>query len=52
MRSLSFFNLPNLSSSIMALWFTLPLTEKSTEDISGGKDQPELKANILTAIYE
>jgi hypothetical protein len=36
----------------MALGSTQPLTEMSTRNILGGKEQPELKADNLTAIFE
>jgi hypothetical protein len=47
-----FFNLPNPSSSTMALGSTQPLTEMSTRNPLGGKGQPARKADNLTAIYE
>jgi hypothetical protein len=39
-RSLDFLNLPNLSSRIMALGSTQPLTEVSTRNLPGGKERP------------
>jgi hypothetical protein len=47
-----FFNLPNPSSSTMALGSTQPLTEMSTRNILGGKCGLARKADKLTAIYE
>jgi hypothetical protein len=47
MRSLDFFNLPN-----MALGSTRPLTEMSTRNIHGGKGRPARKADNLTAFCE
>jgi hypothetical protein len=47
-----FFNLPNLSSSTMALGFTQPLTEMSTRNLPAGKGRQARKADNLTAIYE
>jgi hypothetical protein len=49
MRLLDFFNLPNLSSRIMAQGSTQPLTEMSTRKIPGGKRRPARKADNLTA---
>jgi hypothetical protein len=47
-----FFNLPNPSSSTMALGPTQPLTDMSTRNLPGGKGQPAHKADNLTTIYE
>jgi hypothetical protein len=47
-----FFNLPNPSSSIMALGSTQPLTEGSTRYLPGGKKQLAHRADNLAAIYE
>jgi hypothetical protein len=47
-----FFNLPNPSSSTMALGSTQPLTEMSTRNIPEDKWRPAHKADNLTAIYE
>jgi hypothetical protein len=47
-----FFNLPNPSSSTMALGSTQPLTEMSTRNLPGGKGRPARKGNNLTAICE
>jgi hypothetical protein len=47
-----FFNLPNPSSSTMALGSTQPLTEMSTRNFPGGKRRLERKADNLTAICE
>jgi hypothetical protein len=47
-----FCNLPNLSSSTMALGSTQPLTEMSTRNLPGCKGRPALKADKLTAISE
>jgi hypothetical protein len=52
MRSLDIFNLPNLSSSTMALGSTSPLTEISTRNLPGGKRWPARVADNLTAICE
>jgi hypothetical protein len=45
-------NLPNPSSSTMALGLTNPLTEMSTRNLLGGKGRPARKADNLTAICE
>jgi hypothetical protein len=37
---IGFFNLLNLSSRIMALGSTQPLTEMSTRNLPGGKERP------------
>jgi hypothetical protein len=50
MRSLNFFNLPNLSRRIMALGSTQPLIEMSTRNLPGGKGRPARKADNLTAV--
>jgi hypothetical protein len=47
-----FFNLPNPSSSTMALGSTEPLTEMSTRNFPGGKKRPARRADNLAAIYE
>jgi hypothetical protein len=52
MRLLKFFNLPNPSSSTMALGLTQPLTEMGTRNILGGIGWPARRADTLTAIYE
>jgi hypothetical protein len=44
-----FFNWPNPSSRTMALESTQSLTEINTRNLSGGKGQPERKADNLTA---
>jgi hypothetical protein len=44
--------LPKPSSCTMALESTQPLTEMSTRNLPGGKDQPAHKADNLTAICE
>jgi hypothetical protein len=49
---IGFFNSPNTSSRTMALGSTQPLTEMSTRNLSGGKGQPEGKADNLMAICE
>jgi hypothetical protein len=47
------FNLPNPSSSTMALGSTQPLTEMSTRNLPGeDKGRRSLKADNLTAISE
>jgi hypothetical protein len=51
-RSLDFFNLPNLSNRSMAMESTQPLTETSTRNLPGGKGRPVRKADNLTAICE
>jgi hypothetical protein len=45
-----FFNLPNLSSSTMALGSTHPLREMSIRNLPGGNGRPARKADNLTAI--
>jgi hypothetical protein len=35
---IGFFNSPNLSNRVMALWLTQRLTEMSTRNLPGGKD--------------
>jgi hypothetical protein len=52
MRSLEFFNLPNLSKGIMALGSTQPLTEMSTRNLPLSKGRPTRQADNLTDIYE
>jgi hypothetical protein len=47
-----FFNLPNSSSSTMALGSTQPLTKMSTRNTPGVKGRPARKADNLTAICE
>jgi hypothetical protein len=47
---IGFFNWPNLSSRIMALGSTQPLTEMSTRNLPGSKGRPARKADNLTAI--
>jgi hypothetical protein len=49
---IGFFNLPNLSSHIVALEMTQPLTEMSTRNLPGGKGFPARKVDNLTAFYE
>jgi hypothetical protein len=51
-RSLGFFDWPNLSSRIMALGWTQPLTEMSTRNLPGGKGRPAHEADNLTSICE
>jgi hypothetical protein len=46
MRSLNFFDWPNLSSLIMALGTTQPLTEMITRNLPGGKRRPARKADV------
>jgi hypothetical protein len=48
---IGFLNLPNPSSSTMALGSTQPLTEMSTRNLPGGKGLPH-NADNLTAICE
>jgi hypothetical protein len=50
MRSLDFFNSPNLSSRAMTLGSTQPLTEMSSKILPGVKGRLERKADNLTAI--
>jgi hypothetical protein len=52
MRSLNFFNGPNISSRTMVLGLAQTLTEISTRNLLGGKRRPAHKANNLTAICE
>jgi hypothetical protein len=55
LRSLDFFNLPNLSSRTMALGSVQPLTEMRIPGIffgGGGKGRPGRKADNLTPICE
>jgi hypothetical protein len=53
MRSLNFyFSLPDPFSRTMALGSTLPLTEMSTRNVTGGKAWLARKADNLTAICE
>jgi hypothetical protein len=52
LRSLHFFNLPNLSSCTMTFRLTQLLTELSTRHLPVRKAQPEHKADNLTAICE
>jgi hypothetical protein len=47
-----FFNLPNPSSSTMALGSTQPLTEMSTRNLPGGKKRPARRADNLSPICE
>jgi hypothetical protein len=47
-----FFNLPNPSSRIMALWSTQPLTEMSTRKLPGGKKPPARIADKPAIICE
>jgi hypothetical protein len=47
-----FFNLPNTSSSTMALWSTQLLTEISSGNLPGGKKRPAPMADNLAAICE
>jgi hypothetical protein len=47
-----FSNLPNPSSSTMALGSTQPLTEMRTRNFPGGKRRPARRADNLTAIHE
>jgi hypothetical protein len=51
-RSLDFYNLPNLFSRSVALGLTQSLTEISTRNLPGGKGRPARKADNLTAICE
>jgi hypothetical protein len=46
------FNLPNPSSSSMALGSTQPLTEMNTSYFCGGKKQPAHRADNLATICE
>jgi hypothetical protein len=45
---IGFFNWPNLSSCIIALGSTQPLTERSTRNFPGGKEWPARKADNFT----
>jgi hypothetical protein len=45
-------DLPNLSSRIMALRSTQPLTKISTRNLPGGKKRPARRADNLAAICE
>jgi hypothetical protein len=47
-----FFNLPNPSSSTMALRSTQPLTKMSTRNLPGGKKRPARRVDNLAAICE
>jgi hypothetical protein len=47
-----FFNLPNLSSSTMALGSTQHLTEMRIKNLSRGKERSARKADNLAAICE
>jgi hypothetical protein len=47
-----FFNLLNISSRIMALVSTQPLTDMSTRNLPGGKKRPALRDDDLAAICE
>jgi hypothetical protein len=49
---IGFFNLPNPSSSTMALRSTQLLTEMSTRHFPVGKGRPARKADNLTSIFE
>jgi hypothetical protein len=49
---IGFFNQPNPISCTMALGSTQPLTEMSTRNLPGGKEQLACKADKLTTIYE
>jgi hypothetical protein len=49
---IGFFNWPNLSSHAVAQGSTQPLTEMSTRNLPGGKEQPACKADKLTTICE
>jgi hypothetical protein len=50
MRSLIVLNLPDISSSTVALELTQSLTEVSIKNLPGGKALPARKADKLTAI--
>jgi hypothetical protein len=52
MRSPDFFNIHNPSSRTVAQGLIQPLTEMSTKNLLGGKEQPERKADNRTAISE
>jgi hypothetical protein len=47
-----FFSWPKPSSRSIALGSSQPLTEMSTMNLPGGKEQPVCKADNLTAICE
>jgi hypothetical protein len=47
-----FFNLPHPSSRTVALVSTQPLTEMSTRNLPGGKEQLVCEVDKLTDIYE
>jgi hypothetical protein len=49
---IGFFNLPNPSSSTIALGSTQPLTEMSTRNLPGSKGRPAHKADNFTSVYE
>jgi hypothetical protein len=49
---IGFFNLPNPSSRIMALWSTQPLTELSSRNLPGGNGRPARKAEKLSTLCE
>jgi hypothetical protein len=49
---IGFFNLTNISSQIMDLGSTQPLTEMSTRNLPGGKRRPARKAHTLTDLCE
>jgi hypothetical protein len=49
---IGFFNWPNTSSHTIDLGSTQPLTEMSTRNLSGGKEQPARKGDNLTAICD
>jgi hypothetical protein len=49
---IAFFDWPNPSSRTIALGSTQPLTEMSTRNLPGGKEQRKHKADNLTAICE
>jgi hypothetical protein len=46
------FNLPNPSSSTMALGWTQPLTEMTTRNLPGDKVRPARRADNLAAICD
>jgi hypothetical protein len=49
-EAIEIFNLPNLSSSAIAMEFTQPTTEASTKNYPMGKERPARKAVNLIAI--
>jgi hypothetical protein len=49
---IGFLNRPTPSSRNLALDSTQPLTEMSTRNLPGGKEQPARNANDLTVICE